>query len=48
MTTVEASLDEEHVRRIVDAAPALTADQKQRLAGILLAPVVGGGDDAQR
>ena len=35
MTTVEASL-EEHVRRIVDAAPPLTAEQRQRVAAILL------------
>ncbi len=28
---------EEHIRRVVDAAPPLTADQKARLAGILRA-----------
>jgi hypothetical protein len=49
--TVEARRDlkaatlADHIRRVVDEAPPLTAEQRQLLSS-LLAPAAGGGSDA--
>lgn len=38
---------EDYIRRVVDEAPPLTAEQRDRLALLLRpAPIVGGADDA--
>jgi|tagenome__1003787_1003787.scaffolds.fasta_scaffold20781461_2 hypothetical protein len=34
---------EDHIRRVVDQAPALSAAQRDRLAALLRAPSAGGG-----
>jgi hypothetical protein len=37
----------EHIRAVVDAAPSLTAEQIERLRGLLPAPAASPGDAAE-
>jgi hypothetical protein len=41
---LKAGRIEDHIKTLVDAAPPLSAEQKVRLAALLIAPSGAGGD----